>query len=131
MKCVVDILIEHNGGIRKGDGKGVARIWAEDGEKRVEREQPVIVHVKDETVNALAIKIVNAALLCFKKSGTEIEVRMDVPYVMANIQYLQAWHDNDYKNAKGKPPANVEEWKKLWIATRLYKLSFRRPDETV
>lgn len=131
MKCVVDISIEHKGGLRKGSGRGLARIWAEDGERRTEREQPVIVRVDDETLNALAIRTVNAALQCFKKPGTEIEIRMDVPYVKANMQYLEAWHEKGFRNTRGKEIANREEWEKLWMVSKMYSLSFEARDEAV
>lgn len=49
------------------------------------------------------------------KPGTEIVVFMDSEYVAAalNNGWVHEWQKNEWKNSKGKPVANKEEWQNL------------------
>jgi len=73
------------------------------------------VTVVDETRNRLAILAVNEALKHFIKPKQDIIIRMRETYVMANLQYLDAWHAKDYVKRGGQTVANSDEWRKLWM----------------
>lgn len=123
MKCFVDISIKHSGGIRKGNGEGVVTIWTIVNGQRKE-SGPYTVSVEDESINALAIRSVNEAMKHFTKPGQEIEIRMEVPYVRAKVQYLEEWHKRDYRTSKGKVVANEEQWRLLWMHMQNHRISF-------
>lgn len=113
MTCYVDITTVFRGG-QRGSGTASVIIWTEkDGERH--EAGPFYVSVVDETRNRLAILAVNEALKHFVKPGQDIIIRMRETYVMANLQYLDAWHAKDYVKRGGQTVANSDEWRKLWM----------------
>ena len=113
MTCYVDITTVFRGG-QRGSGTASVIIWtAKDGERH--EAGPFYVSVVDETRNRLAILAVNEALKHFVKPGQDIIIRMRETYVMANLQYLDAWHAKDYVKRGGQTVANSDEWRKLWM----------------
>ena len=113
MTCYMDITTVFRGG-QRGSGTASVIIWTEkDGERH--EAGPFYVSVVDETRNRLAILAVNEALKHFVKPGQDIIIRMRETYVMANLQYLDAWHAKDYVKRGGQTVANSDEWRKLWM----------------
>lgn len=113
MTCFVDITTAFRGG-QRGSGTASVIIWTEKAGERHEAG-PFYVSVVDETRNRLAILAVNEALKHFVKPGQDIIIRMRETYVMANLQYLDAWHAKDYVKRGGQTVANADEWRKLWM----------------
>ena len=113
MTCFVDITTAFRGG-QRGSGTASVIIWTEKAGERHEAG-PFYVSVVDETRNRLAILAVNEALKHFVKPGQDIIIRMRETYVMANLQYLDAWHAKDYVKRGGQTVANSDEWRKLWM----------------
>ena len=121
MTCVVDIRTEFRGGMR-GSGTAEVVIWAEKAGQRHEAG-PFHVELEDGTRNRLAIMAVNEGLKHFTSPGQDIVIRMRETYVKANLQYLDAWHEKEYRKAGGKTVANSDEWRKLWIFTHSQKIT--------
>ena len=121
MICYVDITTDFKGG-QRGSGKASVVIWAERGGERHEAG-PFPVVLEDGTRNRLAIMAVNEGLKHFNKPGQDIVIRMRETYVKANLQYLDAWHERDYKKAGGKTVANEDEWRKLWLHSHSQKIT--------
>ena len=121
MTCYVDISVEEFRGGQRGSGTASIVIWAMKGGQRHETG-PYTVTVEDETRNSLAIKAVNEALKHFIRPGQEIIIRMQDPYVRANLRYLEAWHEQDYRKQGGKTVANADEWRKLWMHCRNHRI---------
>ena len=121
MTCYVDIAVEFKGGMR-GSGRASIVIWAMKAGQRHETG-PYTVTVENETRNRLAIMAVNEALKHFTRPGQEIIIRMREAYVKANLQYLDGWHEKDYKKAGGKTVANSDEWRKLWMLKQSQNIS--------
>ena len=84
---------------------------------------PFPVVLEDGTRNRLAIMAVNEGLKHFTRPGQDIVIRMRETYVKANLQYLDAWHERDYKKAGGKTVANEDEWRKLWMHRHSQKIT--------
>lgn len=129
MTCFVDIQSAFQGG-QRGSGKAVILIWTEWKGQRHE-SGPYAVNVIDGSRNALAIQAVNEGLKHFQKPGQDIRITMDLPYVKANLQYLNEWHERDYRKKNGKPVANEAEWRKLWMHCRNHKITVSMRDEAV
>lgn len=123
MTCFVDISTEFRGG-QRGSGTAEVVIWTEKGGQRHEAG-PFHVELEDGTRNRLAIMAVNEGLKHFTRPGQDIVIRMREPYVKANIQHLDAWHEREYKKAGGKTVANSDEWRKLWIFTHSQKITVK------
>lgn len=121
MICYVDITTEFKG-VQRGSGTASVVIWAERGGERHE-VGPFHVELEDGTRNRLAIMAVNEGLKHFNKPGQDIVIRMRETYVKANLQYLDTWHDRDYKKAGGKTVANEDEWRKLWLHSHSQKIT--------
>lgn len=113
MTCFVDIQTEFKGG-QRGSGTAEVVIWTEKGGQRHEAG-PFHVELEDGTRNRLAIMAVNEGLKHFTRPGQDIVIRMPESYVKANLQYLDAWHEREYRKAGGKTVANSDEWRKLWM----------------
>lgn len=66
------------------------------------------------TENQAELKALSAALRRLKKPCM-LNIFTDSVYVSAGYEQkrLEKWIENDWKNAKGKPVANMEEWKEL------------------
>ncbi|MBR7058736.1 MAG: hypothetical protein IKI35_08400 [Stomatobaculum sp.] len=123
MRCYVDIIMSHTGGIRKGDGRAEVMISTElNGEPR--SAGPYTVEVKGESRQTLAIRAVVEALKHFTKSGQEIVIRMEDPYVRGNWQYLQRWHAEEYRGRNGKPVKNEQEWRLIWMVAQSQHITF-------
>lgn len=122
MRCFVDISTDFKGGIGRGSGKASVIIWTEYKGQRSEAG-PYTVTVENETRNRLAIMAVNEALKHFTRPGQEIIIRMRETYVKANLQYLNGWHEKEYKKAGGKTVANSDEWRKLWMLKQSQNIS--------
>ena len=121
MTCYVDITTAFRGG-QRGSGTASVIIWTEkDGERH--EAGPFYVSVVDETRNRLAILAVNEALKHFVKPGQDIIIRMRETYVMANLQYLDAWHAKDYVKRGGQTVANSDEWRKLWMHKQTQRIT--------
>ena len=117
MRCYVDISTDFKGGIGRGSGQASVLIWTDYKGRRSEAG-PYTVSVENETRNRLAILAVNEALKHFTRPGQDIIIRMRETYVMANLQYLDGWHEKDYQKKGGKTVANADEWRKLWMHTK-------------
>ena len=66
------------------------------------------------TENQAELKALSAALRRLKKPCM-LNIYTNSVYVSAGYEQkrLEKWIENDWKNAKGKPVANMEEWKEL------------------
>lgn len=66
------------------------------------------------TENQAELKALSAALRRIKKPCM-LNIFTNSVYVSAGYEQkrLEKWIENDWKNAKGKPVANMEEWKEL------------------
>lgn len=122
MRCFVDITTDFKGGIGRGSGQASVLIWTDYKGRRSEAG-PYTVSVENETRNRLAIMAVNEALKHFTRPNQEIIIRMREAYVKANLQYLDGWHEKDYKKAGGKTVANSDEWRKLWMLKQSQNIS--------
>lgn len=50
------------------------------------------------------------------KTKCEVDLYTDSKYVANGIERLQEWAENGWKNGRGKPIANLEDWKQLlWL----------------
>ena len=129
MKCFVDISLDHKGGIRKGPGTAEIAISAEY--KGGLQTRTHRIEVEDETIDTLAIRAVVEALRNFKKAEQEIVIRIRNPYVRNNWKDLEKRHAADWKTKKGKPYANAQEWRLLWMAAQEHTITFEVPDGAV
>lgn len=79
-----------------------------------------IPHTKDqfgeceETYNGATLRAINEALLRMNQS-CEIHLHVENTYILNMIdKNLDLWVGNGFKNSKGNPLENQEEWRKLW-----------------
>lgn len=69
--------------------------------------------LEDVTAHQAELAALAAALKRICKS-CELVIYMDSVYVSACIEkWLDKWEQDNWMNAKGRPVANVEEWKEL------------------
>ena len=122
MKCVVEISIDFPSGIQPGCGRAEIRIWTEIDGIRNERG-PFLIEENNITKQRLEILAVNWALNRFKKTGQEITIRMSGTYVYPNLQYLDRWHEQEFRRAGKRILANEDQWRKLWMHMHIQKIT--------
>lgn len=123
MKVAIETIVQHKGNPR-GQGHAEATIIYVD-HKGERHERKVAADAENDTKNALALKIVTAALKILIKP-CDVELQLDNEYIKSCIKngWLEEWRQRDWKKANGKPPANVELWKNLYICLSIHKVSF-------
>lgn len=123
MKVTIDIALSHKGNPR-GQGNAVATVVFIDRQgKRYERKATAAV--ESDTKNALALKITTAALKVLIKP-CDAEIHLDNGYIKNCIKngWLEEWKQRKWKRATGKPPANVELWKMLYLSLKMHNVTF-------
>ena len=97
-------------------------IWTEiDGTRH--ESGPFVIEEGNITKQRLEILAVNWALNRFKKTGQEITIRMSGTYVNPNLQYLDRWHEQEFRRAGKRILANEDQWRKLWMHMHLQKIT--------
>lgn len=84
------------------------------------------VSEESSTRNALDLEICIRALKILTKP-CYVTIYIENEYVISVCQkkWLDKWHDNGWKNAKGKEPANIEMWKQLRMLMQIHNINFR------
>lgn len=113
----------------RGTGEAAAIVEYIDrkGESHIRQQQ---IRIENETKNALALKICNAAMRLLLKP-CEITLYTDCDYLINAHQqgWVKKWQQDGWKRANGKPPANVEEWKQFLMLTEIHKIEFAAYDD--
>lgn len=85
------------------------------------------VEIKQDTKNALYLKICNAAMrLLLKPCNITIFIDCDYMANACRLGWLEKWQQDGWKKATGKPPANVEEWKQFYMLTQIHTVTFKK-----
>lgn len=119
------IKILHRGNPR-GSGTGAALVEYIDpsGKSYIRTRR---IQVEHETKNALALKTVNAALRLLTKS-CQVTIHIDCCHIKNSYRWLGNWQKNSWHKADGKPPANAEEWKQLFLLAKIHQIKFEDYD---
>lgn len=68
----------------------------------------------EDTYNGTVLKVINAALRRMTRSA-EIHLFVENTFILNMIEKnLDLWAGNGFKNSKGNPLENQEEWRMLW-----------------
>ena len=98
--------------------KAVGYILVFETEKgQVELINTVLIEKYIERMTANQSELL-AVIMAFFRINTKCEVDLytDSQYVANGIERLQEWAENGWKNGRGKPIANLEDWKQLlWL----------------
>lgn len=123
MKVTIDIMLDHRGNPRGSGNAEATVIFIDRQGKRYERKTTAAV--EDDTKNALALKITSAALKILIKP-CDVEIHLDNEYIKSCIKngWLEEWRQREWKKATGKPPANVELWKLLYLSLAIHNVRF-------
>lgn len=123
MKVEIKTEIKHNGNPR-GPGRASAKIVYIDS-KGQKHERDVEAEVKDDTKNALALRVVTAALRILTKP-CEVDLELDNGYIKGIVQngWLENWKKRGWIKANGQTPANLDLWKGLYLSINLHKINF-------
>lgn len=123
MKVRIDTFIQHRGNPR-GAGHAEAMLIYID-HNGVEHTRETAADVENDTKNALALMVITSALRMLNKP-CYVEMWLDNDYIKNVIKngWLEQWQQHEWKRATGKPPANVELWKNLYICLQLHKVKF-------
>lgn len=127
----VSIYIKSNfRGNPKGAGEAAAIIEFISGSGNTHCRQHRI-KIENNTKNALILKICIHTLRSLLKP-CEVVIFTDCDYIK-NItckNWLEKWKQDGWKRATGKPPANSEEWKQLYMLMQIHKVQFEKYKET-
>lgn len=123
MKVTIWTLVQHKGNPR-GAGHAEAIIVYID-PKGTQHKREVAADVEDDTKNALALRIVTAALRILNKP-CNVELQLDNEYIKScvNNGWLEEWQQRGWKKATGKEPANVDLWKAFYISLKIHNVKF-------
>lgn len=124
-KLKVSIYIKsHFRGNPKGAGEAAAVIEFVSGSGNTHCRQHRI-RIENDTKNALILKICIHTLRSLLKP-CEAVIFTDCDYIKNafNMNWLEKWKQDGWKRATGKPPANVEGWKQLYMLTQIHKVQF-------
>lgn len=108
----------------RGEGEAAAAIEYIDGAGKSHiRTQRI--RIEHETKNALYLKISIAAMRILLKP-CHITIYTDCDYMgnACRFGWLGKWHQDGWKKANGKPPANVEDWKQFFMLTQIHAVTF-------
>ncbi len=114
----------HFRGNPKGAGEAAAVIEFISGSGKIHSRQRTF-KVDNDTKNALFLKICIRSLRSLLKP-CEAVIYTDCEYIKNTflMGWLEKWQQDGWKRATGKPPANVEEWKQLYMLTQIHKVQF-------
>jgi ribonuclease HI len=124
-KLKVSIYIKsHFRGNPKGAGEAAAIIEFISGSGKTYYRKHQI-KVDNDTKNALILRICIHTLRTLLKPCEAI-IHTDCEYIKNAFYmgWLEKWQQDDWKRATGKPPANVEEWKQLYMLTQIHNVQF-------
>lgn len=123
MKVTIETEIKHRGNPRGSREAKATVIFIDKSGSRHEREATAAV--ENDTKNALALRVVTAALRILNKP-CDVELQLDNEYIksVVNNGWLENWRQQDWKKANGKEPANVDLWKALYISIKLHNINF-------
>lgn len=112
----------------KGAGEAAAIIEFIDGSGNTHNRQHRI-KADNDTKNALLLKICIHALRSLLKP-CEAVVYTDCDYIKNAFKegWLEKWQQDGWKRATGKPPANIEEWKQIYMLTQIHNVQFEPYD---
>ena len=116
----------HFRGNPRGAGEAAAVVeFIDKLENSHKRQQKV--EIKQDTKNALYLKICNAAMrLLLKPCSITIFIDCDYMANACRLGWLEKWQQDGWKKATGKPPANVEEWKQFYMLTQIHTVTFEK-----
>lgn len=114
----------HFRGNPKGAGEAAAVIEFIDRSGNTHCRQHRI-KIENDTKNALILRICIRALRSLLKPCVAT-IYTDCDYIKNafNMNWLEKWKQDGWKRATGKPPANVEGWKQLYMLTQIHKVQF-------
>jgi ribonuclease HI len=124
-KLKVSIYIKsHFKGNPRGAGEAAAIIEFISGSGKAHYRQHRIEN-KNDTKNALLLRICIHSLRTLLKP-CEAVIYTDCEYIKNafSMGWLEKWQQDGWKRATGKPPANVEEWKQIYMLTQIHKVRF-------
>lgn len=114
----------HFRGNPKGAGEAAAVIEYIDGagKSHIRKQHVQVTH---DTKNALSLKVCIAAMRVLVKP-CDVTIHIDCDYMGNTCRqgWLGKWHQDGWKKADGKPPANVEDWKQFFMLTQLHTILF-------
>lgn len=114
----------HFRGNPRGAGEAAAVIEFIDKAGKTHTRQQLI-RIENDTKNALAIKICNAAMrVLLKPCGILIYIDNDYMANACRLGWVEKWQQDGWKKANGQPPANVEEWKQFYMLTQIHAVTF-------
>lgn len=127
MKTAIYIKTRFRGNPRgEGEGAAVVEYIDRKGTKHIRRQYALI---KDDTKNALHLKISIAAIRMLIKP-CDITLHTDCEYIknICRLGWLKSWQQGGWKKANGKPPANAEEWKQIYMLSQIHTIEFKSYD---
>lgn len=128
MRVDIYIHVSHRGNPR-GVGEAIAILEYID-TKKVVHIRKATAKAENETKNALTLEVMVAALKKIVKP-CEVVLHTDNEYIKSCVAlgWLENWRQAEWIKANGKPPANVELWKGLYISMQLHKITFAPYEE--
>ena len=125
MKVSVYIKMDFKGNPR-GKGKAAALIEFvnKEGVRHIRKQ---IVSMDHETKNCLALAIcINALRTLVKPCEAVIFIENQYIRNACVMGWVERWKQDDWKRATGKQPANVEEWKQLYMLIQIHKVKIEK-----
>lgn len=112
----------------RGAGEAAAVIEYIDrtGKSHTRKQQ---VKIECGTKNALNLKICIAAMrILLKPCHVTIYTACDYLGNACRLGWMEKWQKDGWKKANGKPPANTEEWKQLFMLAKIHVITFAEYD---
>lgn len=127
MRVDIYIKVESRGNPR-GHGKGAAvlEFVKKDGSAVT---RVATTEVDRDTRNAVYLMIINVALRSLVKT-CDVVIHTSNNYIPCVISngWLDKWSANNWIKPDGKKPANVEEWKKLYIFNNMHRITWEHEE---
>lgn len=112
----------------RGGGEAAAVVEYVDraGKSHVRKRR---VRIRSDTKNALHLKIcIEAMRILLRPCRVTIYINCDYVSNACRLGWPEKWQRDGWKRANGKPPANVEDWKRFFMLAGIHAVTFAAYD---